>query len=202
MLCISQHLLDRIAQNLMYLIPHDNFKYITIRGDAVILFVYFYFFLRREGYFATLLMEFYQLQCFRYPLIKLPFIKWLITTNGIKLINILDLCSRKHWCGTIMYFFFINYILLFKAMHFSASFKCCIFNIILTQVVPVSRRSGVLQWCEGTQVLSQYLIGATGAHTRYYPTMYSNLECRKKMEVCWLFFYFLFEFLLTYFLLL
>ncbi|XP_042907102.1 serine-protein kinase ATM isoform X1 [Parasteatoda tepidariorum] len=50
------------------------------------------------------------------------------------------------------------------------------------KVVPVSRRSGVLQWCEGTQVLSQYLIGSNGAHTRYYPTMATPLECRKKME--------------------
>ncbi|KAF8778750.1 Serine-protein kinase ATM like protein [Argiope bruennichi] len=39
------------------------------------------------------------------------------------------------------------------------------------KVVPVSRRSGVLQWCEGTQVLSHYLVGPGGAHARYYPTM-------------------------------
>ncbi|GFQ77962.1 serine-protein kinase ATM [Trichonephila clavata] len=46
------------------------------------------------------------------------------------------------------------------------------------KVVPVSRRSGVLQWCEGTQVLSQYL---GPAHLRYYPSMNSPQDCRKKM---------------------
>ncbi|CAL1273891.1 unnamed protein product [Larinioides sclopetarius] len=49
------------------------------------------------------------------------------------------------------------------------------------KVVPVSRRSGVLQWCEGTQVLSQYLVGPGGAHARYYPNMASPQDCRKKM---------------------
>ncbi|GIY53666.1 serine-protein kinase ATM [Caerostris darwini] len=49
------------------------------------------------------------------------------------------------------------------------------------KVVPVSRRSGVLQWCEGTEVLSHYLVGPGGAHRRYYPSFATPQECRKKM---------------------
>ncbi|KAG8185655.1 hypothetical protein JTE90_008926 [Oedothorax gibbosus] len=53
------------------------------------------------------------------------------------------------------------------------------------KVVPVSRRSGVLQWCEGTQVLSQYLVGSLpsspGAHIRYYPDMATPQHCRTRM---------------------
>ncbi|KFM79169.1 Serine-protein kinase ATM, partial [Stegodyphus mimosarum] len=50
------------------------------------------------------------------------------------------------------------------------------------KVVPVSRRSGVLQWCEGTQVLSQYLVGGSGgAHARYYPNMATHRESRSRM---------------------
>ncbi|XP_054719337.1 serine-protein kinase ATM-like [Uloborus diversus] len=50
------------------------------------------------------------------------------------------------------------------------------------KVVPISRKSGVIQWCDGTQVMSQYLVGTNGAHGRYYPQMASHVESRKKME--------------------
>lgn len=39
------------------------------------------------------------------------------------------------------------------------------------QVVPMSRQSGVLEWCEGTQPIGSYLVGNNGAHARYRPNV-------------------------------
>lgn len=53
------------------------------------------------------------------------------------------------------------------------------------KVVPLSKRSGVLQWCEGTQPFGEYLIGPamiTGAHKRYYPNEWSPPFCRKHLS--------------------
>ena len=55
-----------------------------------------------------------------------------------------------------------------------------------SQVVPLSQRSGIVEWCENTVPLGEYLIGVRGiggAHTRYHPTDWSAAECRKKMTV-------------------
>nr|QSX72307.1 ATM kinase [Halisarca dujardinii] len=51
------------------------------------------------------------------------------------------------------------------------------------KVIPLSQRSGVVEWCEGTVPLGMYLIGqGVGAHQRYCPLQWSNSICRKKME--------------------
>jgi len=50
------------------------------------------------------------------------------------------------------------------------------------KVVPLSQRSGILEWCENTQPLALYLVGAdnkSGAHKRYYPKDWHN--CRERM---------------------
>ena len=54
------------------------------------------------------------------------------------------------------------------------------------KVIPLSQRSGVVEWCEGTLPLGEYLIGSpqnhsAGAHYRYRPNDWASLECRKKL---------------------
>ncbi|KAK3593829.1 hypothetical protein CHS0354_011431 [Potamilus streckersoni] len=54
------------------------------------------------------------------------------------------------------------------------------------KVIPLSQRSGILEWCEGTQPFGEYLIGnpatgVTGAHPRYRPQDWSSMDCRKHM---------------------
>ncbi|KAL3883922.1 hypothetical protein ACJMK2_030148 [Sinanodonta woodiana] len=54
------------------------------------------------------------------------------------------------------------------------------------KVIPLSQRSGVLEWCEGTQPFGEYLIGnpatgVIGAHPRYRPRDWSSMDCRKHM---------------------
>lgn len=56
-------------------------------------------------------------------------------------------------------------------------------------VIPLSQRSGVVEWCEGTRPLGEYLVGTlpkqtTGAHSRFRPFDWTSLDCRKKMMVC------------------
>ncbi|XP_063617686.1 serine-protein kinase ATM [Cydia splendana] len=50
------------------------------------------------------------------------------------------------------------------------------------KVVPMSRQSGVLEWCEGTLPLGAYLVGTgtTGAHARYRPKDISCTAARAK----------------------
>lgn len=51
------------------------------------------------------------------------------------------------------------------------------------KVVPLSRRSGILQWCEGTQPFGEYLTNPrTGAHVRYHPSDLAASDCRSKMR--------------------
>jgi hypothetical protein len=55
------------------------------------------------------------------------------------------------------------------------------------KVVPVSQRSGVIEWCENTQTFGDYLVGngtTSGAHVMYRPTDSKPSECRKLMSVC------------------
>lgn len=57
------------------------------------------------------------------------------------------------------------------------------------KVVPLSQRSGVIEWCENTQTFGEYLVGDTagttvGAHVKYRPNDYKPHECRMKMMVC------------------
>ncbi|XP_063286192.1 serine-protein kinase ATM [Pelobates fuscus] len=50
------------------------------------------------------------------------------------------------------------------------------------KVVPLSQRSGVLEWCTGTVPIGEYLVNAEeGSHRRYRPNDYSSLQCQKKM---------------------
>ena len=58
--------------------------------------------------------------------------------------------------------------------------------VIPFQVVPLSQRSGIVEWCENTVPLGEYLIGVRGiggAHSRYYPTDWTAAECRKRITV-------------------
>ena len=59
---------------------------------------------------------------------------------------------------------------------------------LLFQVVPLTQRSGIVEWCEGTISLGSYLIGTPqapnqGAHARYHPKDWPNNTCRKKLLV-------------------
>ncbi|KAH3729489.1 hypothetical protein DPMN_055461, partial [Dreissena polymorpha] len=54
------------------------------------------------------------------------------------------------------------------------------------KVIPLSQRSGLLEWCEGTQPIGEYLIGSAtsgsqGAHARYRPLDLQPMDCRKHM---------------------
>ncbi|XP_069747371.1 serine-protein kinase ATM isoform X3 [Narcine bancroftii] len=52
----------------------------------------------------------------------------------------------------------------------------------LVKVIPLSQRSGVLEWCTGTMPIGEYLVNLNeGAHKRYRPRDWSSQECRKKM---------------------
>ncbi|KAM9300934.1 serine-protein kinase ATM isoform 3-T5 [Morus bassanus] len=50
------------------------------------------------------------------------------------------------------------------------------------KVVPLSQRSGVLEWCSGTSPIGEFLVNAEeGAHKRYRPNDYSSYQCQKIM---------------------
>jgi ataxia telangiectasia mutated family protein len=56
------------------------------------------------------------------------------------------------------------------------------------KVIPLTQRSGVVEWCEGTRPMGEYLVGTmanqkSGAHSRYRPFDWTSLSCRKKMIV-------------------
>lgn len=53
-------------------------------------------------------------------------------------------------------------------------------------VVPLSQRSGILEWCVNTIPLTEYLVGSTkkpGAHQRYRPNDMTPFEAREKLQV-------------------
>uniref|UniRef100_H0ZQW0 Serine-protein kinase ATM n=1 Tax=Taeniopygia guttata TaxID=59729 RepID=H0ZQW0_TAEGU len=55
-------------------------------------------------------------------------------------------------------------------------------NIRRYKVVPLSQRSGVLEWCSGTIPIGEYLVNAEeGAHKRYRPKDYTAHQCQKIM---------------------
>ncbi|XP_026322463.1 serine-protein kinase ATM isoform X2 [Hyposmocoma kahamanoa] len=54
-------------------------------------------------------------------------------------------------------------------------------NIRTYKVVPMSRKSGVLEWCEGTMPVGTYLVGNSGAHARYHPQDISAQVARQKL---------------------
>ncbi|XP_055323121.1 serine/threonine-protein kinase ATM isoform X2 [Sitodiplosis mosellana] len=52
-------------------------------------------------------------------------------------------------------------------------------------IVPLSQRSGILEWCENTMPLTDYLVGSSsrkGAHERFRPQDWSPKVCRKQMS--------------------
>ena len=61
--------------------------------------------------------------------------------------------------------------------------------VCVSKVIPLSQRSGIVEWCEDTVPLGEYLIGRpgtkAGAHSRYYPGDWTSLDCRKKVKVNW-----------------
>ncbi|XP_010967575.2 serine-protein kinase ATM isoform X2 [Camelus ferus] len=55
-------------------------------------------------------------------------------------------------------------------------------TICTYKVVPLSQRSGVLEWCTGTVPIGEFLVNnENGAHKRYRPKDFSALQCQKKM---------------------
>ncbi|XP_067140412.1 serine-protein kinase ATM [Centruroides vittatus] len=53
------------------------------------------------------------------------------------------------------------------------------------KVIPLSRRSGIIQWCEGTMPLGNYLVGGAnriGAHKRYFPENKTVKQCFNAMK--------------------
>lgn len=59
-------------------------------------------------------------------------------------------------------------------------------NVRTYLVVPLSQRSGILEWCENTLPLTDYLVGnphlKNGAHERYYPGDKTPAQCRAEMS--------------------
>ena len=50
------------------------------------------------------------------------------------------------------------------------------------KVVAMSQRSGVLEWCQNTTPIREFLVGSdqkSGAHARYYPSDLKAVQCRK-----------------------
>ncbi|XP_059563971.1 serine-protein kinase ATM isoform X4 [Myotis daubentonii] len=55
-------------------------------------------------------------------------------------------------------------------------------TICTYKVVPLSQRSGVLEWCTGTVPIGEFLVNnENGAHKRYRPKDISAYQCQKKM---------------------
>ncbi|VDO16072.1 unnamed protein product [Rodentolepis nana] len=55
-------------------------------------------------------------------------------------------------------------------------------NLHVTSVVPLARRSGLIEWCEGTIPLGDWLANEnTGAHQRYHPTDLSPNQAKLKL---------------------
>ncbi|XP_004626277.1 serine-protein kinase ATM [Octodon degus] len=55
-------------------------------------------------------------------------------------------------------------------------------TICTYKVVPLSQRSGVLEWCTGTVPIGEFLVNnENGAHKRYRPMDFSASQCLKKM---------------------
>jgi ataxia telangiectasia mutated family protein len=60
------------------------------------------------------------------------------------------------------------------------------------KVVPLTQRSGVLQWCENTLPLSCILTGdgtsrQPGLHVKYFPNDYAPNDCRRRLHASILF---------------
>lgn len=49
-------------------------------------------------------------------------------------------------------------------------------------IVPLSKRSGILEWCSNTTPLGDYLAGQDNVHQRYHPEDETPLMCRRKLR--------------------
>ena len=52
------------------------------------------------------------------------------------------------------------------------------------KVVAMSQRSGVLEWCQNTTPIREFLVGSdqkSGAHARYYPSDLKAVQCRRQL---------------------
>jgi len=77
--------------------------------------------------------------------------------------------------------------LFLKLLRFSGLLTCLLTWRCLgwsLKVVPLSQRSGILEWCEGTVPMGEYLIGGVNAaHHRYRPDDWKPVDCRRVMSV-------------------
>ncbi|CAF0715627.1 unnamed protein product [Adineta steineri] len=55
-------------------------------------------------------------------------------------------------------------------------------NIRTYKVVPLTQKSGVLEWCEGTITFGDYLTKSDGAHPRYHPDDWTAMDCRRHIH--------------------
>ncbi|UJR28997.1 hypothetical protein I4U23_010215 [Adineta vaga] len=55
-------------------------------------------------------------------------------------------------------------------------------NIRTYKVVPLTQKSGVLEWCEGTITFGDYLTKPDGAHQRYHPDDWTAMDCRRHIH--------------------
>lgn len=53
------------------------------------------------------------------------------------------------------------------------------------KVIPLTQRSGILEWCSNSIPLGSYLVGTkgSGAHERYHPKDMTPAQCRTIIEV-------------------
>lgn len=59
-------------------------------------------------------------------------------------------------------------------------------HVVISQIVPLSMRSGIVEWVENSMPIGEYLIGDgnAGAHVLYAkPSHYSPSYCRRKIRV-------------------
>lgn len=55
------------------------------------------------------------------------------------------------------------------------------------KIIPLSQRSGILEWCANTTTLNDYLVSPNprklGAHQRYFPNDLNPQKCRDTIAV-------------------
>jgi ataxia telangiectasia mutated family protein len=51
------------------------------------------------------------------------------------------------------------------------------------KVVPMTPSVGVIEWCDNTMPVGHYLLGPRGAHRRYRPQDWTDVESRNKMKI-------------------
>lgn len=58
-------------------------------------------------------------------------------------------------------------------------------NVRTYKIIPLSQRSGLLEWCSNSLPLSDYLVGPSrkkGAHERYHPKDLTPSQCRQALH--------------------